>query len=42
VIGLLKTGEFSVDADKANELGLSNGNRFVVKVLKLENSENAP
>lgn len=42
VIGMIKTGEFSVDADKAKELGLSNGNRFDVKVLKLENSENAP
>lgn len=42
VIGMVKTGEFSVDADKAKELGLSNGNRFEVKVLKLENSENAP
>ncbi len=42
VIGMVKTGEFSVDADKSKELGLSNGNRFDVKVLKLENSENAP
>lgn len=42
VIGMVKTGEFSVDADKAKELGLSNGIRFDVKVLKLENSENAP
>ncbi len=42
VIGMVKTGEFSVDAAKAKELGLSNGNRFDVKVLKLENSENAP
>jgi catechol 2,3-dioxygenase-like lactoylglutathione lyase family enzyme len=42
VIGMVKTGEFSVDADKARELGLSNGDRFDVKVLKLENSENAP
>ena len=42
VIGMVKTGEFSVDAEKAKELGLSNGDRFDVKVLKLENSENAP
>ena len=42
VIGMVKTGEFGVDADKAKELGLSNGDRFDVKVLKLENSENAP
>ena len=41
VIGMVKTGEFSVDAAKAKELGLSNGNRFDVKVLKLENSEQA-
>ena len=42
VIGMVKTGEFSVDADKSRELGLSNGNSFDVKVLKLENSESAP
>ena len=42
VIGMVKTGEFGVDAVKAKELGLSNGNSFDVKVLKLENSENAP
>ncbi|MBL7967190.1 MAG: VOC family protein [Prolixibacteraceae bacterium] len=42
VIGMTKTGEFSVDATKAKELGLSDGNSFDVKVLKLENSENAP
>lgn len=42
VIGMVKTGEFGVDAAKAKELGLANGDRFDVKVLKLENSENAP
>lgn len=42
VIGMVKTGEFSVDAAKSKELGLSNGNSFDVKVLKLENSEDAP
>lgn len=42
VIGMVKTGEFGVDAEKAKELGLSNGNSFDVKVLKLENSDNAP
>jgi len=42
VIGMVKTGEFGVDAAKAKELGLSNGNSFDVKILKLENSENAP
>jgi catechol 2,3-dioxygenase-like lactoylglutathione lyase family enzyme len=41
VIGMVKTGEFSVDAAKSKEMGLSNGNSFDVKVLKLENSENA-
>lgn len=42
VIGMVKTSEFAVDASKAKELGLSNGNSFDVKVLKLENSDNAP
>jgi len=42
VIGMVKTGEFSVDAAKSEELGLSKGNSFNVTVLKLENSENAP
>lgn len=42
VIGMVQTFEFGVDADKARELGLSDGDRFDVKVLKLENSENAP
>jgi catechol 2,3-dioxygenase-like lactoylglutathione lyase family enzyme len=42
VIGMVKTGEFQVDAEKTKELGLSNGNRFDVKILKLENNENAP
>jgi len=42
VIGMVKTGEFGVEGAKAKELGLSNGNSFDVKVLKLEDSENAP
>jgi len=42
VIGMVKTGELHVDAAKAKELGLSNGNSFDVKVLKLENSDAAP
>lgn len=42
VIGMVQTFEFGVDAKKAKELGLSNGDAFAVKVLKLENSENAP
>jgi hypothetical protein len=41
VIGMVKTGEFSVEAERAKELGLSNNNRFDVKILKLENSDNA-
>ncbi len=41
VIGMVKTGEFSVDGAKAKELGLGNGDRFDVKILKLENSEQA-
>jgi catechol 2,3-dioxygenase-like lactoylglutathione lyase family enzyme len=41
VIGMIKTGEFSVDAAKSEELGLSKGNGFDVKVLRLENSEDA-
>ncbi|MDP2113074.1 MAG: VOC family protein, partial [Bacteroidota bacterium] len=28
VIGMVKTGEFSVDADKSRELGLRDGNSF--------------
>jgi len=41
VIGMVKTFEFGVDEAKARELGLSNGNRFDVTVLKLEDSEHA-
>lgn len=42
VIGMVKTGEFAVEGAKAKELGLSNGDLFNVKILKLEDSENAP
>lgn len=42
VIGMVKTGEFGVEGATAKELGLSSGNSFDVKVLKLEDSENAP
>jgi predicted enzyme related to lactoylglutathione lyase len=42
VIGMVKTGEFGVESAIAKSLGLSNGNAFDVKVLKLENSVNAP
>ena len=41
VVGMIKVGEFSVDSEKAKQLGLSSGERFDVKVLKLENSEEA-
>ncbi len=41
VIGMVKTSEFSVESSRAKELGLSNGDRFDVTILKLENSEQA-
>lgn len=41
VVGMVKVIEFAVDSDKAKRMGLSNGERFDVKVLKLENSEQA-
>ena len=41
VIGMVKTGAFSVDAARAKELGLSKDDRFDVTILKLENSEQA-
>jgi catechol 2,3-dioxygenase-like lactoylglutathione lyase family enzyme len=41
VIGMVQTGQFSVESNRAKELGLSNGNRFDVTILKLENSEQA-
>ena len=41
VVGMVKVREFSVDSEKAKQLGLSNGEGFQVKVLKLENSEEA-
>jgi len=39
VIGMTQTGAFSVEGEKAKELGLSDGRRLDVKILKLENSE---
>lgn len=39
VIGMTQTGAFSVEGDKAKELGLSDGRRLDVKILKLEDSE---
>jgi len=41
VIGMVKTSAFSVESARAKELGLSNGDRFDVTILKLENSEEA-
>ena len=41
VIGMVKTSAFSVVSARAKELGLSNGDRFDVTILKLENSEQA-
>ena len=41
VIGMVKTSAFSVESARAKELGLSNGERFDVTILKLENSEQA-
>ncbi len=41
VIGMKKTGSFSVPGDKGKELGLSDGRRLDVTILKLEDSERA-
>lgn len=41
VIGMIKTGEFDVDADFAKKSGLSNGIAFHVNVLRLGEGENA-
>jgi len=41
VVGMVKIREFTVDSEKAKRMGLSNGESFDVKVLKLENSEQA-
>ena len=41
VIGMVQVREFSVDAEKARRMGLSNGQSFDIKVLKLVNSEDA-
>lgn len=41
VVGMIQTGAFSVDGENAKELGLSDGRRLDVKILKLENSERA-
>jgi catechol 2,3-dioxygenase-like lactoylglutathione lyase family enzyme len=41
IIGMTKTGEFSVDGPKAKELGLTDGRKVDVTVLKLEDSPQA-
>ena len=41
VIGMVQVREFSVDVEKARRMGLSNGQSFDIKVLKLINSEDA-
>lgn len=41
IIGMTKTGSFSVDGEKSKELGLTDGRPIDVSVLKLENSSQA-
>ncbi len=41
VIGMTKTGEFSVTKEQCTELGLNNKYPLDVTILKLENSENS-
>lgn len=41
IVGMVKVREFTVDSEKAKKMGLSKGEQFDVKVLKLENSEQA-
>jgi catechol 2,3-dioxygenase-like lactoylglutathione lyase family enzyme len=41
VVGMVPVREFIVDSEKAKRMGLSKGERFDIKVLKLENTENA-
>lgn len=41
VVGMLKVREFAVDADKAKRMGLSQNEKFDIKVFKLIDSENA-
>ena len=41
VVGMVKVREFTVDSEKAKRMGLSKGESFDIKVLKLENSEQA-
>ena len=41
IIGMIKTGGFSVDGEKSKELGLTDGRAIDVAVLKLEDSPNS-
>jgi catechol 2,3-dioxygenase-like lactoylglutathione lyase family enzyme len=41
IIGMTKTGEFSVDQETCKELGLTDKYQLDVTILKLENSEQA-
>ncbi|WP_340112931.1 VOC family protein [Maribellus mangrovi] len=41
IIGMTKTGEFSVDKETGKELGLTDKYQLDVTILKLENSEQA-
>lgn len=41
VIGMVQVREFIVESDKSKRMGLSEGESFDIKVLKLENTENA-
>lgn len=41
VIGMVQVRELTIDSEKAKRMGLSNGESFDIKFLKLENSENA-
>ncbi|MBC7845608.1 MAG: VOC family protein [Flavobacterium sp.] len=41
VVGMVQVREFVIDSNKAKRMGLSQGEKFDIKVLKLENIENA-
>lgn len=41
VIGMTQVRELKIDSEKAKRMGLSKGESFDIKFLKLENSENA-
>lgn len=41
VVGMIQVREFVVDTEKAKRMGFSKGEKFDIKVFKLENTENA-